>query len=108
MVRLKALQLKPLLMQFIKVVKLFFNSGGVPVTITLTEPAKVYNKDSLETVIDGGGLITLSGGGKSRILYMNTCDQSLNWLTSHCQNQEFPKLTVQNISFADGNSTAEN
>jgi hypothetical protein len=87
--------------------KIVFNSGGVPVTITLTEPAKVYNKDSLETVIDGGGLITLSGGGKSRILYMNTCDQSLNWLTSHCQNQEFPKLTVQNISFADGNSTAE-
>lgn len=84
-----------------------FNSGGEPATITLTEPAKVYNREGLETVIDGGGLITLSGGGRSRILYMNTCDQSLNWLTSHCQNQEDPKLTVQNLTFADGNSTAE-
>lgn len=85
--------------------KIVFNSGGEPVTITLTEPAKVYNREGLETVIDGGGLITLSGGGKSRILYMNTCDQSLNWLTEHCQNQEFPKLTVQNLTFADGNAT---
>ena len=83
-----------------------FNSGGEPVTITLTEPAKVYNRERLETIIDGGGLITLSGGGRSRILYMNTCDEELNWLTPHCQNQEFPKLTVQNLTFADGNSTA--
>ncbi len=87
--------------------KIVFNSGGEPVTITLTEPAKVYNREGLETVIDGGGLITLSGGGHSRILYMNTCDESLHYLTPHCQDQEFPKLTVQNITFADGNSTTE-
>ena len=36
---------------------------------------------------------------------MNTCDESLHWLTSHCQDQEFPKLTVQNLTFADGNAT---
>lgn len=84
-----------------------FNSGGKPVTITLHKTAKVYNREGLETVIDGGGLVTLSGGGRNRILYMNTCDQNQNWLTSHCQNQEYPKLTVQNITFADGNSTAE-
>ena len=44
-----------------------FNTGGEPVTITLTEPAKVYNREGLKTIIDGGGLVTLSGGGKSRI-----------------------------------------
>lgn len=87
--------------------KIVFNSGGEPVTLTLNSPAKVYNREGLETVIDGGGLITLSGGGRNRILYMNTCDQELNWLTSHCQNQEYPKLTVQNITFSDGNATSE-
>lgn len=96
---------------FIKAVheggKITFNSGGKPVKITLSEPAKVYNRKGLKTVIDGGGLVTLSGGGTSRILYMNTCDEQQHWLTSHCQNQEFPQLTVQNITFADGNSTNE-
>jgi len=38
---------------------------------------------------------------------MNTCDPDQNWTTSHCQNQDHPRLTVQNITFADGNSTAE-
>ncbi len=84
-----------------------FNCGPDPVKITLTRPAKVYNDADPDIVIDGGGLITLSGGGKSRILYMNTCDQSRHWTTSHCQNQDHPRLTVQNITFADGNSTAE-
>ncbi len=84
-----------------------FNSGGLPVTITLNSPAKVYNDAADTVVIDGGGLITLSGGGRSRILYMNTCDPELVWTTSHCQNQEFPQLFLQNITFADGNSTAE-
>ncbi len=84
-----------------------FNTGGEPVTITLSEPAKVYNREGLKTVIDGGGLVTLSGGGTSRILYMNTCDQEQHWLTSHCDNQEFPQLTIQNLTFADGNSTSE-
>ncbi|MDW7693005.1 hypothetical protein R9C00_10255 [Flammeovirgaceae bacterium SG7u.111] len=84
-----------------------FNSGGKPVTITLSEPAKVFNDANDEVVIDGGGLITLSGGGKTRILYMNTCDQAQNWTTSHCQDQDHPKLTVQNITFINGNSTGE-
>jgi len=84
-----------------------FNTGGEPVTITLDRSAKVYNREGLKTVIDGGGLVTLSGGGRNRILYMNTCDQEQNWLTSHCQNQAFPSLTVQNVTFADGNSTSD-
>lgn len=84
-----------------------FNGGTEPFTLTLSQPAKIYNDASDKVVIDGGGLVTLSGGGKSRILYMNTCDESLHWSTSHCDNQEFPHLTVQNITFVDGNSTTE-
>ncbi len=84
-----------------------FNSGNQPVTITLDKPAKVFNDANPDIVIDGGGLVTLSGGGKTRILYMNTCDKDQKWTTSHCQNQDHPRLTVQNITFADGNSTAD-
>lgn len=88
--------------------KIVFNGGTEPFTITLDRPAKVFNNvDVPEIVIDGGGLVTLSGGGKTRILYMNTCDKNQNWTTSHCQNQDHPRLTIQNITFADGNSTAE-
>jgi hypothetical protein len=38
---------------------------------------------------------------------MNTCDQAQGWTTAHCQDQETPQLTVQNLTFADGNSTGE-
>lgn len=50
---------------------------------------------------------TLSGGGERRILYMNTCDEAQGWTTSHCQDQDHPQLVVQNLTFADGNSTGE-
>jgi hypothetical protein len=86
--------------------KITFNCGTAPVTITLTTPAKVYNNKS-DVVIDGGGLVTLSGGGATRILYMNTCDSSLVWTTNHCNNQSNPTLTVQNITFIDANSKSE-
>ena len=85
-----------------------FNCGNAPHTIVMDQPAKVVNDANPDIVIDGGGLITLSGGGRSRILYMNTCDKNQQWTTSHCQNQDHPRLTVQNLTFADGNSTAEN
>lgn len=87
--------------------KIVFNCGPEPVTITLDRPAKVFNDANQNIVIDGNGLVTLSGGGKTRILYMNTCDQNQHWTTSHCQDQESPRLTVQNITFADGNSRSE-
>ena len=51
-----------------------FNCGADPITITLEETAKSVNDTGPEIVIDGGGLVTLSGGGQRRILYMNTCD----------------------------------
>ena len=84
-----------------------FDCGPEPLTITLDRPAKVFNDADDEVVIDGGGLITLSGGGKTRILYMNTCDSEQVWTTDHCDNQDHPRLTVQNITFVDGNSKAE-
>lgn len=80
-----------------------FDCGPDPVTITLTEPARVFNDTpGGDVVLDGGGLVTLSGGGTTRILYMNTCDESLVWTTDHCDNQDHPRLTVQNITFTDG------
>jgi len=87
--------------------KIIFNCGADPVIIHMDRPAKVFNDASPEIIIDGGGLVTLSGDGKTRILYMNTCDPDQHWTTSHCQNQDHPRLTVQNLTFADGNSTAE-
>jgi hypothetical protein len=87
--------------------KIIFNCGEEPHTIVMDRPAKVFNDASKLVVIDGGGLITLSGGGKTRILYMNTCDQYQHWTTSHCQDQDHPVLTLQNITFADGNSRNE-
>jgi hypothetical protein len=86
--------------------KIVFNGGTQPFTIKLPRPAKVVNT-STDVVIDGGGLVTLSGAGATRILYMNTCDPAQTWTTSHCQNQETPRLTVQNLTFIDGNSSFE-
>ncbi|WP_301549419.1 hypothetical protein [Catellatospora citrea] len=84
-----------------------FDCGPDPLTITMAATAKVKNANGPKIVLDGGGKITLSGGGKRRILYMNTCDKAQGWTTSHCQDQDHPQLTVQNLTFADGNSTGE-
>jgi len=84
-----------------------FDCGPDPVTITLDEPARVFNDTGPEVVIDGGGRVTLSGGGTSRILYMNTCDQDLVWTTPHCDDQDHPRLTVQNLTFVDADSRGE-
>jgi hypothetical protein len=84
-----------------------FDCGPDPITLTLSRPAKVFNDANPDIVIDGGGLVSLSGGGRIRILYMNTCDADQVWTTPHCQNQDHPRLTVQNITFVNGNSTGE-
>ncbi len=84
-----------------------FDCGPDPVVITLTETAKIFNDTGPRIVIDGGGLVTLSGGGQRRILYMNTCDPDQVWTTDHCQNQDHPQLTVQNLTFIDGDATGE-
>ncbi|MEU7587187.1 hypothetical protein AB0A95_12900 [Micromonospora sp. NPDC049230] len=84
-----------------------FNCGPAPVTIKMTATAKVRNANGPKIVLDGGGRVTLSGQGQRRILYLNTCDEAQGFTTSHCQNQDHPQLTVQNLTFADGNSTGE-
>ena len=70
-----------------------FNCGNSPVTITINSTI-IFKK---ETVLDGGGLITLSGNGSSRILYLDSA-----W------GQTTPRLVVQRLTFQDGSSPREN
>jgi hypothetical protein len=76
-----------------------FNCGPKPVTIVMTATAGVIKTRRL-VVLDGGGLVTLSGGGNRRILYSDTCAGT--WSTDDCVDQPFPRIVVQNITFADG------
>lgn len=84
-----------------------FDCGPDPIVITLDETAKIVNDTGPDIVIDGGGLVTLSGAGQRRILYMNTCDEAQKWTTPMCNNQDHPRLVVQNLTFVDGNSSGE-
>lgn len=83
-----------------------FDCGPDPVTITMTQTAKVVNTSPV-VVLDGGGLVTLDGAGQRRILYMNTCDPAQVWTTSHCQDQDHPKLAVQGLTFVRGDSAGD-
>jgi hypothetical protein len=76
-----------------------FNCGRKPVTIVMTATASVI-KTRHRVVLDGGGLVTLSGAGKRRILYSDTC--AGKWSTDDCVNQPYPQVVVQNITFEDG------
>ncbi|WP_408889646.1 hypothetical protein ACJ2CR_39585 [Myxococcus faecalis] len=84
-----------------------FDCGPEPVTLTLDRTAKVFNDKGPDIVIDGKGLVTLSGAGRHRILYMNTCDRNQVWTTAHCDNQDHPRLTLQNLTFIDASSKSE-
>ncbi|HEX4472849.1 MAG TPA: hypothetical protein VH085_12835 [Nocardioides sp.] len=93
-----------------------FDCGPTPVTIQMKQTAKVKNghrrangtiRATRRVVIDGGGLVTLSGMGRRRILYQDTCDPRQVWTTDHCDDQAFPKLVLQNLTFADGDSTGD-
>jgi hypothetical protein len=64
-----------------------FDCGDAPHTLTVTSEKEVTQ----DTVIDGGGTITLSGGGTSRILAVHSSFE-----------RETPSLTVQRLSFTDG------
>jgi len=83
-----------------------FDCGPDPATIVLSAPAIVYN-DVDKVVIDGGGTVALSGGGRSRILYMSTCDSSHGGYPSgsgDCNTNPGPELVVQNLTFLDGSA----
>lgn len=66
-----------------------FSCGASPYTLTVTSE-KAITKD---TVIDGGGKVTLSGGGTTRILKVaSTFDK------------ETPAVTLQNLRFSGGST----
>ncbi|WP_193614152.1 hypothetical protein [Nocardioides lijunqiniae] len=83
-----------------------FDCGPRPVTIKMRRTAKVVNT-SAAVVIDGGGRVTLSGMGKRRILYQNTCDPKQTWTTSHCDDQASPRLTLRNLTLIRGDATGQ-
>jgi hypothetical protein len=83
-----------------------FRCGSRHKTIRMRSTAKVFN-DKPNVVLDGRGKITLDGMGERRIIYMNTCDPDLVWTTPHCQDQDHPTLTVQNLIFRDGRSRGD-
>ncbi|OZJ03382.1 hypothetical protein BZG36_04486 [Bifiguratus adelaidae] len=68
-----------------------FKCGSRPVTIKLDKALSVTKQT---TVIDGEGLITLDGQGKTRIITFNNGNY----------NDTNPKLTVQRLRFVNGNS----
>lgn len=76
-----------------------FSCGKKPITILMAATASVP-KTLHSVVLDGGGLVTLSGGGRRRILFSDTCAGT--WSTDDCVNQPYPKIVVQNITFEDG------
>jgi hypothetical protein len=67
-----------------------FNCGAAPATIVVAAEVSVAK----DTVIDGKGLVTLSGGGKTRILHVASA-----W------NVTTPRLTVQHLAFTRGFTT---
>jgi hypothetical protein len=81
-----------------------FSCGRKPITVRMLSTAKVLNT-SPQVVLDGGGMVTLSGEGRRRIVYLDTCDQAQVWTTSHCQDQAAPELIIQNLSMKNGNSS---
>jgi hypothetical protein len=84
-----------------------FNCGSAPLTIVVPE-IDIMNDGGKSgdgsVTIDGGNTVTLSGNGANRILYQNTCDQTLHYTTPHCQDQPAPHLVLQNIAFTGGSA----
>jgi hypothetical protein len=76
-----------------------FDCGPKPLTIVMRATADV-TKTSHRMVLDGGGLITLSGAGRRRILYSDTCAGRPS--TDDCYDQPYPQVVVENIAFANG------
>jgi hypothetical protein len=83
-----------------------FDCGSDPVTILLTQPAKVYNDKGTKLVIDGGNKVTLSGGGTTRILYMATCNAAQVYPPGpgDCNTNPGVQLVVQNLTFVNGSA----
>ena len=82
-------------------------NGGTYLPHTLNSILSLQGDFDLQwLVIDGGSKVTLSGNNANRILYQNTCDQSLHYTSTHCQAQDTPHLVLQNIGFTAGSAQA--
>ncbi|MCB2412989.1 hypothetical protein LGT39_09045, partial [Demequina sp. TTPB684] len=93
-----------------------FNCGPAPLTITLDRTLYTCNTHNCahpwqggvpvqKMVLDGGGLITLSGADARGIFYANACEEEFGWLTSNCNNHTTPLIVFQNITLTQGNAT---
>ena len=85
-----------------------FSCGAEPVVIKVPE-IKIYNnggKGDGSVTIDGGNKITLAAVGANRIIYQNTCDESLVWTSPRCDIQGAPHLALQNITLSGGRGDA--
>jgi hypothetical protein len=69
-----------------------FDCGSAGATITVTQTIELPT--GIDTVIDGGGVVTIDGGGTVRILDWNSPNYRAN----------MHKLTLQNITFAHGHA----
>ncbi|HET7066774.1 MAG TPA: hypothetical protein VFI21_04140 [Nocardioides sp.] len=83
-----------------------FDCGPDPVVIRMRHPAKVVNT-SRRVVLDGGGLVTLSGRDRHRILYLNACDPQQGLRVRDCQTSGHPRLVVQHLTLTHGNSSGD-
>jgi len=70
-----------------------FDCGPNPVTIPITSPKSIPISSTIDTVVDGGGLVTLDGGGTSRIFEVPSSFE-----------RGWPTLTVQRLAFVRGSS----
>jgi hypothetical protein len=70
-----------------------FDCGAAAATITVTKTIELPT--GVDTVIDGGGLVTIDGGGTVRILDWNSSNYRAN---TH-------KLTLQHLTLAHGHAT---
>jgi hypothetical protein len=85
-----------------------FDCGPDPLTIKVPE-IKIYNdggEGDGSVTIDGGNKITLTAAGSNRIIYQNTCDESLVWTSPRCDTQSTPRLALQNITLTGGRGAA--
>jgi hypothetical protein len=69
-----------------------FDCGSAGATITVTQTIELPT--GIDTVIDGGGVVTIDGGGTVRILDWNSPNYRAN----------MHKLTLQHIKFAHGHA----
>ena len=77
-----------------------FSCGSDPIVIAVPE-LRIFNNGG-----KGDGSVTIDGEGARRIIYQNTCDESLVFTTATCNTQEVPRLVLQNIGFTRGKGPA--